>query len=770
MNGSWKTKLSAPWRDRAAQNSRAARRRASPILERVEDRTLMSYTVGLNLTGDVMSDQFALNGGFGFIPPDTTGAIGPNHFVEFTNGTYSVRSKTTGVLSQPATSFTTFWQNSGVTGLSPAGSGTGTTDPRVIYDPDSSRWFALGIDTPPSGANRYMVAVSKTTDPTAGWNGLAVLSNSSGLFADYETIGIDKTALYIGSNNFLSGSFNSIELVVIPKADLLLASPTLANATLSQGINASNTGFTAQAVVDMNNGSLGTTPHPVLGTFSSTSVKLSSITGSATAPVFNYSGGINNIINVTNNVSPTNARQPGGPNTINTGDNRISGNAIKQGNNLWASNSISLGGQDLIHWYRIDATTGTLAEDGYIGADDATSDNYYPSISVNTNGDVVIGFTRSSATQSASTYLDVGKFNGTTTSFATPQLTMTGSGPYNITFGGARNRFGDYSETTLDPNDPATFWTIQEFTNSATFFGGGNVGNWQTKITQVAIAPKLQTITSTTADGTYGVNNTITLKLNFDLPVHVTGTPVLALNSGGTATYTSGSDTTSLTFQYTTAYGDTTNGSKLDALSVSGGTLKTISGVATADLTLPVGGSALSGTSNIKIDAVAPVVQAYKVLFGSQSFDLLTSTRVRLPWAVTGIQATFSKPITQADAASFVGIAAASISGVGTNTVTWNFGGPITIGSFATSLAGTGADAVKDQFGNALTQGSGFAQSFKVLQGDVNDDGVVNSQDTILVGVQIGQPYFIFADTNGDGVVDINDVRVVRKKIGTKQP
>ena len=56
----------------------------------------------------------------------------------------------------------------------------------------------------------------------------------------------------------------------------------------------------------------------------------------------------------------------------------------------------------------------------------------------------------------------------------------------------------------------------------------------------------------------------------------VTGTPQLALNSGGTASYTSGSGTSTLTFTYTVAAGQ--NSPKLDytstsALTLNGGTI-----------------------------------------------------------------------------------------------------------------------------------------------------------------------------------------------------
>jgi hypothetical protein len=79
-------------------------------------------------------------------------------------------------------------------------------------------------------------------------------------------------------------------------------------------------------------------------------------------------------------------------------------------------------------------------------------------------------------------------------------------------------------------------------------------------------------------------------------------------------------------------------------------------------------------------------------------------------------------------------------------------------------------DAVKDAAGNALTGGAGFSQNLKLLYGDFNDDGNVNSQDIVSVNNAVSAPYNILADLNGDGVVNIADVQIVRTRVGTSVP
>lgn len=67
-----------------------------------------------------------------------------------------------------------------------------------------------------------------------------------------------------------------------------------------------------------------------------------------------------------------------------------------------------------------------------------------------------------------------------------------------------------------------------------------------------------------------------------------------------------------------------------------------------------------------------------------------------------------------------------------------------------------------------------FNHRLDILPGDVNDDGVVNAQDLVLVRNQMlgfmGATPTIFGDINGDGKVDINDYIAVRKAIGTQLP
>ncbi|WP_245823627.1 Ig-like domain-containing protein, partial [Photobacterium proteolyticum] len=130
-----------------------------------------------------------------------------------------------------------------------------------------------------------------------------------------------------------------------------------------------------------------------------------------------------------------------------------------------------------------------------------------------------------------------------------------------------------------------------------------------------SVSPTVTGVSASTADGQYNEGDNIALNVSFDEAVTVTGTPRLLLETGTTgryATYTSGSGSTALVFQYSIQAGDTS--SDLDyasttALELNSGTINDSNGNA-ADLTLASPGSANSLGANkaIVIDTTQPTV------------------------------------------------------------------------------------------------------------------------------------------------------------------
>ena len=131
----------------------------------------------------------------------------------------------------------------------------------------------------------------------------------------------------------------------------------------------------------------------------------------------------------------------------------------------------------------------------------------------------------------------------------------------------------------------------------------------------INIAPAVPAIVkNVTVSGStteFKTDDIITINVEFDTAVDVTGTPLLTMNTGKTAVYKTKAAANILTFQYTVASGD--NVAKLDykastSLGLNKGTIK--NGETNASLTLPAPGNTGSLGDPLKtpilVDAVAP--------------------------------------------------------------------------------------------------------------------------------------------------------------------
>ena len=416
--------------------------------------TSTGTTIGLNFTGSSLYDS-------GYIPPDTMGAVGPNHVVELLNGRFAVYDKTTGNLLASST-LDEFWTNAGAafTGY--------TFDPRLIYDSSSGRWFAAAVDNG-GNANNFLIAVSDSSDPTSGWTGFAIDSDTDDVqWADFDTMGIDADGLYLVANMFpVATGSDEVNLLSIPKADLLRATPTVANATLIEDLSAQGIGFAVQPAVDFGT-SDGSAALLATSSGSSSTLYRTDVlnAGTSSATVSSTTN-----ISVASYTNPPTADQPGTAQNLNTGDARLSGNVVEVGGSLWAVQCVtdSATGNAAVRWYEIDEATNAVLQSGTIS--DANLDFYFPSIAVNSSGDVVIGFSGSGDSQFVSSYAAVGTTTGGATTFNTPMVLQTGMADYEILDGISRNRWGDYSATVVDPTDSTRFWTFQEVTTATDTWG-----------------------------------------------------------------------------------------------------------------------------------------------------------------------------------------------------------------------------------------------------------------------------------------------------------
>ena len=623
----------------------AKRRRNLLRVDSLEDRTAPAILLGTTITG---------GNGNSFAPPDTDGAIGPNHYVQFINGRFAIYNKTTGALIS-AVSDTSFWNSAGASSLT----GQGLSDTRVIYDPLSGHWFAVEITTNFGGnpGNSVLVARSNSSDPTAGWKSANYILNGSN-FADYPTLGVDFNAVYIGINDFPSAGNPFEAITSIPKADLLLATPTTANlSTLEQDANSVTIGETPQGVTNFNAGQSSSSPGSVVGAdYNNFGVfDRTQITGAGAAGA---SFGTTSALAVQSTDSPSLAHQPDGTQQIDALDGRVQGMVYQVGDLIVASLVTPIGSLDGIRITVMSDSSNSIVTESTIS--DSTFDYIDPSVAMNAEGDMIIGFTRSSPTLGSGAndgrlgayaeyaHIDPSNPAAGITFGSVVQIQAGQATNYHL-FGGDGERWGDFSATNIDPNNPTAIWTTQEYAVSAS--------TWGTKIGQIFVSPRVAVIpptgvtsfgvTSTAADGTYTTGQVIPITVTYNDVVNVTGNPTIALTAGGgaTATYASGSGSKVLTFNYTVGAGQSSahlDYSSTTALALSGGTIKDAASGLAADLTLPTPGSpgSLGASKNIVIDTTPHVTGGVSATEANGTYGISSVIHITVafntPVAVTG--------------------------------------------------------------------------------------------------------------------------------------
>ena len=421
--------------------------------------TVSLISIGLS---DAPAQQFSIGTSFqattleesGFIVPDTMGAVGPQHVALLLNGRFVAFDKTgTPLVSK---SLNDFWNDAGVT---PAGEFA--FDPRILYDHFSGRWFGVSVDNH-GGANNFLVAVSATDDPTGSWSGFQIDSDpNDSRWADFPTLGLNHDVVALGANMFpiasggYSGSGNTHRtLLVLPKSELTAPVPSVANATLLENLN---TSFAPQPIVDLDNGNL---PLPVLSEGKSTFgfLALMDIAGPATSPTLDITDSISF---VTLRDIPPPIDQPGPKANLHAQDTRFTGNAVKLDGSVWAAHGVEFDGRAAIEWYELNAGTKDVVQSGLLS--DPELGLSFPSIAVNSAGDVVIGFSAAGPNTFAGAYAAVGKTVNDVTTFGPITELEPGLADYERLDSQGRNRWGDYSATVNDPLDPNRFWTFQEF-------------------------------------------------------------------------------------------------------------------------------------------------------------------------------------------------------------------------------------------------------------------------------------------------------------------
>lgn len=440
-------------------------------------------------------------GGYLFIPADTSAAVGPDHVVNLTSANLRFHSKTAPDPPEVDMSLADFFHD-----LGPL---TATFDPRVVFDQYARRYLIAVIDQTDVGENgaantsRILLAVSDDDDPNGDWHATAIdgIETFGGIptWADFPTLAIDETAVFISTNQYgfkaNNNAFFGTRQWVVDKGLIggLYAGNTASGTPIVRSFDLF--GFTGNSDLDSTlqpahlfglSPYASSTPKIAGGPvgsgsfFSALSGLTSTITGEEYALIFTLEDPLGSPWIEEHYVSLGNldamsadvpdASQLGSTRRLDTGDRRPM-HSVWQENSLWlVSTLVPRSGPDqnqaTVFWAKFDTSdlgNITLADSGLIGGEDiaAATSTFFPSIAVNDENRVAIGFS------AAGTSLYPGSFYTTRSADDPPgttrqvRLLREGLDPYYRTFGSGKNRWGDYSSTMVDPVTQC-FWVYNQ--------------------------------------------------------------------------------------------------------------------------------------------------------------------------------------------------------------------------------------------------------------------------------------------------------------------
>jgi hypothetical protein len=451
-------------------------------------------------------------------PPDTSAALGPTQYIVTVNSNIRSFDKVTGLQDGALDIYTGDFFKSQITPMI-APSYAFISDPRVRYDRLSRRWIIMMIDVPvvvdasggtTYGPNRIMIAVS---------SGPIITNKSSftffnfqsdlvgptpnldtGTLADYPTLGIDANALYIGVNTYAQNNGLGPTVFVIRKSSVLAAGPIVVTAFRQLGT------YTLQGVDNYD-------PNATEGYFISayyhnilTVLRIGTPGGTPTLSSAN--------VYVPNYYWYYSAPHLGST----AGDLSIAGDRLYaahiRNGRLWIVHNVladatgtssATGDRGASRWYEIkDVSTATpsVVQSGTFFDAAATNpkSHYLPSLMVSGQGHVVVGIN----TSGKADYIN----SAVTQRFASdPPNSMQALTPYTAAATACNGdlRWGDYTDSTLDPEDDMTIWVIQKYC--------GGTDSPDMRVAQVLAPPpppNLSAAPNSVAQGQASVNIVIT--------------------------------------------------------------------------------------------------------------------------------------------------------------------------------------------------------------------------------------------------------------------
>ena len=429
---------------------------------------------------------------------------------------------------------------------------------------------------------------------------------------------------------------------------------------------------------------------------------------------------------------------------VQNNDSRI-GNAIYRNGNLWFAHTVFLPTNNPTHsaiqWWQLNPTNA-LVQFGRI--EDTTGTNYYafPSIAVNRFNDVLIGFSRYSSNQYVSADYAFRAFNDPLNAMQTEVAFKNGEDSYwkqQPAQSGfpARNRWGDYSATQVDPLNDSDFWTVQEYATphvGTLINGSGRWGVWWGNVT--VIRPANDNFASAfTISGTQGTT---------------TGTNVRATKESGEPNHAGNAGGASVWYNWTASANGTVT---IDTIGSTFSTLlAAYTGTSVGSLTSVASNSGSAGNGASRIIFTASSGTTYHIAIdgvnGGTGNLVLNWSQLAAPHFTTQ---PLSQSVYQGNNVTFT----ASATGIPNPTYQWQFNGGSISGATATSFttnsvpttAAGNYDAVASNSSGSVT--SLVAQlTVLVSQATLGSSTVTNGTFQFTISQVSGLNYIVQANTN----------------------
>lgn len=430
-------------------------------------------------------------GASGVIPPDPSGEVGLDHFVQMVNGPdgaqYRVYSKTgtalTGVLRMGD-----LWANTDACSSDPT-NGEAGGDGNVLYDQFADRWIMTQFTNPADNTGPYYICIasSQTADPTGAWY-THRFTQANGRFPDYLKFGIFGDGLYMTANEFGDDSAeDGIGIRAMERADLYTAGSVNGWYWHLAGSN----DFHSLVPVDVDGPTAPPAGEDAWFLAYSQSDANTLQRWHASVPSWTDPANVILIQEPDTPVAPFTPNlcvnvyfcipQPGTGQTLDSITDglmwRMAYRNIGGTQTMVVTHAVNVGDQRTgIRWYLWEWTAGqepdAPSQTGTYSPD--AVNRWIPTPAIDRHGNIAIGYNVSDAT---SVYPGI-RYAGRL--ITDPPGTL-GQGEAVLQAGGgaqtsASGRWGDYAQMSVDPTDDCTFW----FTGP--YIATGTVSSWSTRI------------------------------------------------------------------------------------------------------------------------------------------------------------------------------------------------------------------------------------------------------------------------------------------------